>query len=98
MMKIFSFRPKKTEDDCITIAEKFEQKWNFPKCPPKSGSFYFNYKGTFSAVLMALVDGDYNFVYIDVGISAESAIWKSTDSVISSSSWSLSISLEHGFS
>lgn len=36
------------------------------KCPARNGSTLYNYKHQFS-VILAVVDADYNFVYIDVG-------------------------------
>ena len=70
----------RTEDKWLEIAREFETKWNLPncigaldgkhvaiKCPPSSGSIYYNYKHFYSIVLMALVDANYKFIYINVG-------------------------------
>lgn len=69
-----------TPEEWLEIEEVFRKKWNMPHClgaidgkhvaiwcPPKSGSEYFNYKSFFSIVLMAVVDGSYRFLNINVG-------------------------------
>ena len=35
--------------------------------PPKSGNLYHNYKGFLSVILMALVDAEYRFRWVDIG-------------------------------
>jgi hypothetical protein len=35
--------------------------------PPSSGSKFFNYKHSFSVVLLALVDARYKFTVVDMG-------------------------------
>ena len=75
-----------TPEGWRAISDNFLQKWNFPhtcgaldgkhiacKCPPKSGSQYFNYEGFYSVVLMALVDADYKFVWADIGATGSAS-------------------------
>ncbi|XP_070385027.1 uncharacterized protein [Dermacentor albipictus] len=71
---------KPTRADWAHVAEGFASRWLFPNClgavdgkhvaivcPRQSGTTYFNYKGTFSIVLMAVVDSVCKYVLIDVG-------------------------------
>ena len=39
------------------------------RCPLNGGSYYFNYNGFHSVVLLALVDAAYTFLYIDMGVN-----------------------------
>ncbi|XP_047473819.1 uncharacterized protein LOC125028514 [Penaeus chinensis] len=70
----------KTEQEWTNIGNLFEEKWNFPNClgavdgkhvhitPPKdAGSYFYNYKGYNSLVLMAVVNANYEFLYADIG-------------------------------
>ena len=70
----------KTASEWKTLAADFQGLWDYPHCcgaidgkhvvmvaPGNSGSLYYNYKGTFSVVLLALVGPNYEFITIDVG-------------------------------
>ncbi len=43
------------------------------KCPKKSGSLFYNYNGFYSIILLALEDGDYKFLWLDVGQNGSSS-------------------------
>ncbi|XP_071052801.1 uncharacterized protein [Onthophagus taurus] len=68
------------QDGFRKISSKFNARWNFPncvgcidgkhieiKCPPKSGTMYYNYKHFYSIVLQGVADADCRFIFIDVG-------------------------------
>ena len=62
------------------IIKEFNQNWNFPQCigaidgkhvrieaPAKSGSSFYNYKGFYSMILLAICDAKYCFTMVDIG-------------------------------
>lgn len=72
--------PQHHQIDWKEKADQFLNRWDFPNCvsaidgkhvrimaPGNSGSLYYNYKGYFSVVLLAMVDANYKFLLIDVG-------------------------------
>ena len=76
----------RTSDQWKEKASQFSRRWNFHnaigaldgkhvaiRCPPDSGSLYYNYKGFYSVVMLALVDADYNFLWVDVGSNGSSS-------------------------
>lgn len=83
-----------SENEWLEKAHNFDIIANFPHCigaidgkhirlikPEESGSMYLNYKHYFSIVLMAVVDTNYNFVFIDVGAygkECDSGVFKET--------------------
>jgi len=69
-----------SEDDWLKIGDVFEKSWNMPhvigaidgehikiQCPSFTGTQFYNYKGFFSLVLMAICDANYCFTMFDVG-------------------------------
>ena len=72
--------PPQSASDWKNISRDFETIWHLPhcigaidgkhiamQCPKNTGSLYYNYKGWFSIVLMAVCDASYNFTLVDIG-------------------------------
>ena len=66
--------------DWKRIKKGFRKRWHFPNCigaldgkhvsiqkPGGSATLFWNYKGYFSLVLLALVDANYKFTMVDIG-------------------------------
>ena len=70
----------RSKEEWFKIATEFQNEWNFPHClgaldgkhvvmqaPSRSGSAYFNYKKSFSIVLLAICNAKYEFTLVDIG-------------------------------
>lgn len=91
---MFDLQTPQTEEEWEKVSDDFSKIWHFPHCigamdgkhivieaPTFSGSEFFNYKGTFSVVLFAVVDANYNFLYANVGCQgriSDGGVFKST--------------------
>ena len=73
-------RSPSTEQEWDQISNNFEEIWNLShcigaidgkhiaiECLKKPGSKYFNYKGFFSLVFLAICDAKYCFTFVDIG-------------------------------
>ena len=71
-----------TPQDWMTKEAGFNNRWNVPRAlgaldgkhiairrPRRGGSEFYNYKGFHSIVMLALVDADYKFMWVDIGCS-----------------------------
>ena len=73
-------------DEWEKIADEFLQRWQIPNTigavdgkhieinhVRAAGSMYFNYKGHHSIILMALVDANHRFLFINVGVNGRAS-------------------------
>ncbi|KAJ8933855.1 hypothetical protein NQ318_004686 [Aromia moschata] len=93
----------RTKEEWIEVAEEFRNRWQFINCggaldgkhiritkPPHSGATYYNYKGFYSIALMALVNADYKFIWLDVGQQgriSDGAVFEWTPSYVTQSTF-----------
>ena len=69
-----------TQEEWLSISKQFQEMWDMPhvigaidgkhiriECPKRSGTLYYNYKGFFSIVLLAICDATYCFTVFDLG-------------------------------
>ena len=73
-------------EDWLLVESIFRWRGNFPhalgaldgrhipiRCPQEGGSLFRNYKGFHSIVLLALVDGDAKFLWVDMGAAGSTS-------------------------
>ena len=106
MRRIYLVVPS-SKEEWLQIANSFESRWNFPhalgaldgkhvvvKQPPGSGSYYYNYKLTFSVVLLAIAGPNYECLYADIGTNGrcnDGGIWNKSSMLKAIENGSLSI-------
>ena len=73
-------------EDWLLVESIFHQRWNFPhalgsldgrhiliRCPQGGGNLFRNCKGFHSIVLLALVDGDSKFLWVEMGAAGSTS-------------------------
>ncbi|CAG5035770.1 unnamed protein product [Parnassius apollo] len=84
-----------SKEDWIEIANGFGTRWNFPHCvgavdgkhiaikpPPGAGSYFRNYKGFDSQVLLGVANSKYELIYFSFGINgrvSDGGVFQYTD-------------------
>ena len=83
----------RTIEEWEVISAKFENRWDLPNCIGaldgkhlnidigNAGSTFYNYKGHNSIVLMALVDANHRFIYVDIGCNgrvSDGGVWSNS--------------------
>lgn len=95
VLKDDHLRCASTPEEWLSISRLFEDRWQLPHCigaadgkhirilhPKHSGSEFYNYKGYYSIVLMAIADADYKFIFVDVGCQgriSDGGVLRNTD-------------------
>lgn len=80
-----------TTEEWRQIASDYFTQWQFPMCigaldgkrillqkPNNTGSEFYDYKGHFSMIMLAVVDANYKFIYVDVGAcgrASDGGVW-----------------------
>ena len=94
-LKDVYLRFPQTEEEWIEVSKNIYNYWQFPNSlgamdgkhiaifnPPSAGSTFYNYKGFYSVVLLALVKQYYQFLYVDVGCQgrvSDGGVFKNSD-------------------
>ncbi|XP_068247702.1 putative nuclease HARBI1 [Palaemon carinicauda] len=87
-------RCPKTEEDWKEVDARFSSRWNYHDClvavdgkhiaikkPRNAGSYYYNYKGFHSIVLISVADATYKFLCMDVraeGGASDGGTWSNS--------------------
>ncbi|XP_050510944.1 uncharacterized protein LOC126887446 [Diabrotica virgifera virgifera] len=84
-----------TTEEWLNISKEFEETWNLPnilgaidgkhviiQAQQQEGSAFYNYKKQHSIVLLGLVDANYNFLYVNVGMNgrvSDGGVYRESD-------------------